>query len=205
MKRKVIFSLITICLMYFIFGFVAVKFGWFSSNTYNTYTTLAGGIATLCGLYAFTLPKLTTHDIKGVQIESFKELAQTADELISKEKEINLKQTELTKLDKQKKEMEFLVRKASLSLFLQDQIERNEKRIHQLLSKKENDEMVDLLEEVFKSQKQLNVLNEEIQLSDQVELLNEIINKSRKQQDDTVVITFYPFTVIKKAMEILKL
>ncbi|WP_422118125.1 hypothetical protein ACORE2_29520 (plasmid) [Bacillus thuringiensis] len=204
MIRKIIFFLITICLIYFIAGFVAVKFEWISSSTYNSYTTLAGGIATICGLYAFTLPKLTTQDIKGVQIESFKELALTADELISKENELNLKQTELTRLDQQKKEMEFLVRKASLSLFLQDQIERNEKRIHHLLSEKENEEMVDLLDQVFKSKKQLNVLNEEIQLSDQVELLNEIINKSRNQHNDIELIALLPSNIIRKAIEILK-
>lgn len=204
MKRKIIFSLITLCLIYFVVGFVAVQFSWISSNTYNSYTTLVGGIATLCGLYAFTLPKLTTQDIKGIQIDSFKELAQTADELIRKENELNLKQTELTRLDQQKKEMEFLVRKASLSLFLQDQIERNEKQIHQLLSKKENEEIVALLDQVFKSKKQLDVLNEEIELSDQVELLNEIINKSRHQHNDIELITLLPSNIIRKAIEILK-
>lgn len=204
MKRKIIFSVITLSLIYFAVGFVAAQFGWISSNTYNSYTTLVGGIATLCGLYAFTLPKLTTQDIKGIQIDSFKELAQTADELIRKENEINLKQTELTRLDQQKKEMEFLVRKASLSLFLQDQIERNEKQIHQLLSKKENEELVALLDQVFKSKKQLDVLNEEIELSDQVELLNEIINNSRHQHNDIELIALLPSNIIRKAIEILK-
>lgn len=181
--KKILLVVITGCLLYLIGGFIAVKFGWLDSTSYNSWTALVGGVATICGLLGFALPKLTPSDIKGVGSKSLQELAQLADDLASKENEINSKATELIKLDKQKKEMEFLVRKASLSVFLQDRIARNEKRIIDLLHQKHNEEILTLLDEVNESTNKLNALNEEIQSNEHVDLLNEIIDKSRNKEE----------------------
>ncbi|PGA96360.1 hypothetical protein [Bacillus toyonensis] len=180
--KKFLLVVITGCLIYFIGGFIAVKCGWLDSTSYNSWTAFVGGVATICGLIAFALPKLTPSDIKGVGSKSLQEFAQLADELASKESEIHSKATELLKLDKQKK-IEFLVRKASLSVFLQDRIARNENRIIDLLHQKHNEEIVTLLNEVTESTNKLNVLNEEIQSNEHVDLLNEIINKSRNKEE----------------------
>ncbi|MED4441682.1 hypothetical protein P9299_00970 [Bacillus cereus] len=184
--KKILLVVITGCLFYFIGGFFAVKFGWLDNDSYTSWTALVGGVATICGLIAFALPKLTPNDIKGVGSKSLQELAQLADDLESKESEIHSKATELLKLDKQKKEMEFLVRKASLSVFLQDRIARNENRITDLLSQKHNEEILTLLNEVTESKNKLNVLNEEIQSNEHVALLNEIIAKSRSKEEINV-------------------
>lgn len=181
--KKILLLVITGCLFYFIGGFIAVKFGWLDNDSYTSWTALVGGVATICGLLGFAFPKLTPSDIKGVGSKSLQELAQLADDLASKENEINSKATELIKLDKQKKEMEFLVRKASLSVFLQDRIARNEKRIIDLLHQKHNEEILPLLNEVNESTNKLNALNEEIQCNEHVDLLNEIIDKSRNKEE----------------------
>ncbi|MEK4497420.1 hypothetical protein [Bacillus sp. FSL R12-0069] len=195
MKKIILITVISLCLLYFMGGFIAVKLGFLSSDVYNSYVTLVGGIATICGLFAFTLPKLTTEDLEHVEIESLKKITNLVDDLNTKKFELNMKHTELTQLDAQKKEMELLVRKASLSLFLQDQFERNESRIIQILEQKQNEELLILLKEISKNKDKLDILNEEIQQNEHVDLLNEIIGRAKQKESSVkVILPVFPFS-----------
>ncbi|MBT2660590.1 hypothetical protein [Bacillus sp. ISL-45] len=195
--RKILLAIITLGVLYFIGGFVAVKLNWISSNTYNSYATIVGGVATLCGLITFALPKLTPKDLEILEIQSLERVTKIAEDLNSKKSELNLKETELSKLDKQKKEMEILVIKASTSLFLQDQIKRNESRVLNLIN--QNKEIIRLLEEIKLNKEKLAALDEEIKNSEQVELLEEIIEKARrndnKNNQSIVIGGLYPLEI----------
>ncbi|MED1105012.1 hypothetical protein [Bacillus paramycoides] len=195
MKKIILITVISLCLLYFMGGFIAVKFEFLSNEVYNSYVTLVGGIATICGLFAFTSPKLTTEDLENLEIESLKKITNLADDLNTKKFELNMKHTELTQLDAQKKEMELLVRKASLSLFLQDQFERNESRIIQILEQKQNEELLILLNEVSKNKDKLDILNEEIQQNEHVDLINEIIGRAKQKESSLkVILPVFPFS-----------
>ncbi|KNY24859.1 hypothetical protein [Pseudobacteroides cellulosolvens] len=85
--------IISLGVLYFIFGFILVKIGWLDANTYNSFSTIVGGVATLCGLFTFALPKLTPKDIEKLEIDSFRRMSKVGEELISKNKEIDLKTT----------------------------------------------------------------------------------------------------------------
>lgn len=91
--------------------------------------------------------------------------------------------------------MELLVRKASLSLFLQDQFERNESRIIQILEQKQNEELLILLKEISKNKDKLDILNEEIQQNEHVDLLNEIIGRAKQKESSVkVILPVFPFS-----------
>lgn len=179
--RKILLTVIILGVLYFILGFIAVQFDWMAASNYNSYATIVGGVATLCGLITFVLPKISSKDIEILEIESLKRVAKIAEELNTKNTELNLKTTEITKLEQQKKELEFLVRKASLSLFLQDQIERNEKRVLEMINA--NQEILRCIEEIKLNREKLTALEEEIKLSDQVVLLEEIIYRARTESN----------------------
>lgn len=53
MLKKTIVILVTMLLIYFIFGFVIAKYAgvsWFDLNIYFSLGTIIGGIASVCGL-----------------------------------------------------------------------------------------------------------------------------------------------------------
>lgn len=189
--RKVLLGVILLGVLYFIVGFIGVKFSWMASETYNSYATIVGGVATLSGLITFVLPKITPKDIETLEIGTLQRAIKVAEELNSKNTELNLKTTEISKLEQQKKELEILVRKASLSLFLQDQIERNEKKVIEIIS--ENKEVLNLLDEIKSSHLKLITLEEEIKGHEHVELLLEIIHNARSKitEDDSPVIRVF--------------
>jgi hypothetical protein len=74
--------------------------------------------------------------------------------------------------------MEFLVQKASLSLFLQEQKRLYEKRIQEELDK--NKDLTSHLSELSSIEKKLVALDEEIQKDPNVELLQKVIWSARR-------------------------
>lgn len=179
--RRILFLIISLGVLYYVLGFIAVQMGWMVADTYNLYSTVVGGVVSFCGLIAFGLPKLTTKDVEELEIESLQRVTKVAEEINQKKSELDLKADEITKLDEQRREMEFLIRKASLSLFLQDQIERSEHRIIEIIE--DDKELSRLLKELKTNQEKLSILDQEIKSSEQVELLQEIIRKAREDKD----------------------
>lgn len=97
--KRILFTIILLGVLYYIIGFISVQIGWLNPNTYNSWATIVGGVATLCGLITFVLPKLTPTDIERLEINSLQKITKMAEELDSKKTEIDVKTTELTKLD----------------------------------------------------------------------------------------------------------
>ena len=87
---------------------------------------------------------------------------------------------EIEDLDVRKREMEILVRKASFSLFLQEQLSYHEKRLLELV--RNDSDLSRHLEEVRDIRQKLTALNEEIQSDPNVLLLEEIILTASQRQ-----------------------
>lgn len=120
--------------------------------------------------------------------EAADELKQKKEEIVSKSQALSKTEREIKKLEIKKQEMEFLVKKASLSLFLQDQIERNQKMVTE---KVESDpELKKLLEEITPLKEKLSKLEQEIKSDPNVDLLEEIISVGKKKHED--IIEFKP-------------
>ena len=183
--KKILLVLIILCILYFILGFIAVKLDWFKWLTQDIYSfgaTIVGGLASVFCLIAFIQPRLTTSDIQTLEVKFLKNVAETAEELSERQKELSTKEKEIMNLEIKKQEMEFLVKKASLSLFLQDQIERNEKRVLDFID--ENKEISELLVEIKSLKEKMSALKEEIKSSENVDLLMEVIESARETKKE---------------------
>ena len=184
MTKKILISIVLLAIGYFILGAITVWLSWFEKDTYLTLSAIIGSIASVSGLLAFTTNKIERDDIERVGVEYFKKVVESADELklkeeelLTKEKALTVKEKEIKELDIKKQEMEYLVRKASMSLFLKDQLERTELRIVELVQ--ENKEFTKLLQQRLTIVDQLKEVDGEIESSPKVELINEIIMTTR--------------------------
>lgn len=79
--RKVLLGIILLGFLYYILGFIAVKISWIVEEKYNSFSTVMGGVATLCGLFVFVLPKLTTKDVENLELESLQMVTKIAEEI----------------------------------------------------------------------------------------------------------------------------
>ncbi|MGX9727230.1 MAG: hypothetical protein ACTFAK_07895 [Candidatus Electronema sp. VV] len=183
--RKLIVSLVILSVLYFIIGFIAMYFEYISKDIYYNLSAIIGSIASVCGLLTLGIvKKLNSGDFENVEMDylkrasdAAKELNKKKEELASKAEELENSEKEIKKLEIKKQEMEFLVKKASLSLFLQDQIERNQKIV---IEKIESDqELKRLLSEIGPLKDKLHKLEQEIKIDPNVDLLEGIIYSER--------------------------
>ena len=187
--KKLIVLIVIFSMLYFVVGLFAVLLGWFPKDTYLTFSGIIGGLASVCGLLSFGIArKISNEDFADVEAAYLKKISDTADrlkdtndELLDKSRKINSTQEELNNLENKKKEMEFLVKKASMSLFLQDQFERHQKRILELVEN--NGELKVLLEEVEPIKEKLRQLEQEIEENPNVVMLNEIIATTKREKE----------------------
>ena len=183
--KKLIVLIVLFSIIYFVAGFTAVLVGWFPRDTYLTFSGIIGGLASVCGLLSFGIArKISKQDFEDIEAAYLKRISETADTLkesnwtlVAKKKQLQGTEEELKKLELKKKEMEFLVKKASMSLFLQDQFERNQARILDLVDA--NTELKKLLDEAAPLKRKLSELDQEIAVDPNVKLLNEIIAAAR--------------------------
>lgn len=178
--KKFSVTFIILAVLFFIIGYVSVILGQLQLSLYNQIATIAGGLASILGLLGFVLPSLKTSDLKSIEINTLKSLAKTAEEIQKKEAELHIKQNDLTKLELQKQELEFLVRKASLNLFFKEQMERYYETLDKQISdhKKISRTISEIKELEFKIQE----LEIEIEKSPNTEYILKIIEEARKHR-----------------------
>jgi hypothetical protein len=126
--RRISAIVILLCITYFIVGWIAVLLGVFDKYLYFSYAGFVGAIASVVGLLSLTKPAFTKTDLHEIEIDSLKSIAETSEQLKSLERERVKTIEELDDLELQKKEMELLVKKASLVLFLKEQYAHHEKK-----------------------------------------------------------------------------
>ena len=190
--KKIVVVVVIFSILYFAGGFIATLLGLWQKDTYLTYSAIIGSVASVCGLLSFGIVrKITNEDFENVEIGYLKKVSEAADELKQKKEEIVSKsqalsetEKEIKKLEIKKQEMEFLVKKASLSLFLQDQIERNQKSVEEKIES--DPELKKLLAEIVPLKEKLTRLEQEIKSDPNVDLLEEIISAGKSEYDDII-------------------
>ena len=182
-KFLIIIVILSIC--YFLIGFVFTQLNLFDADIYFTSSAIIGGIASVSGLLAFTKNKIERNDIEKIGVEYFKKVVESAEELkkkefelLSKEKELSAKEIEIKELDIKKQEMEFLIRKASMSLFLKDQLEKIELKIIEIAESKEFSKLLKQRKELINKIKDIN---EEVNKNPHVDLINKVIEQTKSK------------------------
>jgi len=177
---------IVLVVLFFIVGYILVILNCLEQTVYNQIATIVGGLASTVGLLAFVLPTFKTSDIKSIELSTLKSLTKTAEEIQKKETELNIKQNDITKLELQKQELEFLVKKASLNLFLKEQLERYYETLDKQISY--NKEITGTLSEIKELEYKINELDIEIDKSPNTEYILQIIREARNHRNTSLAI-----------------
>jgi len=197
MKKFARFLIISVVL-YFILGYILVILNVLKQELYNQIATIVGGIASACGLFAFVIPSIKTSDFKNIEIDTLKSLAKTAEEINKKEEELKTRESDIVRLELQKEELEFLVKKASLNLFFKEQLERYYETLDKQISG--NREINQTLNEIRELEFKVNELDIEIEANPNAEYILEIIKKARNHRRTQVEIKT-PFDGILKVFD----
>lgn len=182
--RRIFAIIILLCITYFIGGYVSAHFKLISQEQYLAYAGIVGGLASVAGLFSFLKPALTKDDLQSLELDSLKSLMQTTEQLKDLERKRVKTKSEIGDLEVRKKEMELLVKKASMSLFLKEQYKQHEQKI--LSRIKSDDVLKDSLSQVSELKNKLDALEEEIDKDPNVETLREVIKSANKKEDSLV-------------------
>ncbi|WP_157811730.1 hypothetical protein [Tenacibaculum sp. SZ-18] len=196
--KKITGFFIILVVLFFLAGYVLVVFDILEQTLYNQIATILGGLASTVGLLAFVLPSLRTSDIKNIELDTLKSLAKTAEEIQKKEAELKTRESDISRLELQKEELEFLVKKASLNLFFKEQLERYYETLDKQISN--NKEITRTLNEIRELEFKVSELDIEIDENPNTEYIIEIIKKARKYRRTEIEIKT-PLDVFFKSMD----
>lgn len=177
--RKTMVILLPLCILYFLVGGILVLLKVIELQTYLAGAGIVGTIASVLGLLSFLRPALTRADILNIEAESLKALGEVSSEIKKLEETRSQTATQINDLETQKREMELLVRKASMSLFLKEQYDHQKKLILDHLQKEQK--LQTALSELSAVDRKLAALDEEIEKDENVELLLKIIKDARTE------------------------
>lgn len=177
-----------------------MKLEWVDRDDYFAWAGIVGGLASVAGLLALTRPPLTQSDFKEVELETLKSMTATAEQLKQLQTAHANTAKELDSLEVKKKEMELLVRKASLALFLKEQYSYHERAVLDEISK--NDRLRSALESAGESAQKIAALDEEIEADPNVKQLRQII-ATAERRGPTFEEALADLTPITRAMFIL--
>lgn len=185
--KKITGFFIVLVVLFFLVGYVLVVFKVLEQELYNQIATILGGLASTVGLLAFVLPSLRTSDIKNIELDTLKSLAKTAEEIQKKEAELKTRESDISRLELQKEELEFLVKNASLNLFFKEQLERYYETLDKQISN--NKEINRTLSEIRELEFKVSELDIEIEKNPNTENIIEIIKKARNYRRAEIKIT----------------
>lgn len=174
--RKLIALFLICSIGYFIIGWYGQTEKWLTMEQYLTYGGIVGGLASIFGLFGFLRPPMSRNDIQNIEIESLKQVVEASEEIQRLEAAQSHQLTKIDELEKQRKAMEFLVRKASMSLFLQEQRKYLSKQV--LTYIETSDELQERLESLTEIDEKLETLEEEIEKDPNVEQLKRVISQA---------------------------
>lgn len=164
-------------------GYVADVFKLLPENIskfYDEHFSFVTGVASVIGLLAFaSSKKIKSTDFESEEIEKFKSLMKTAEELEAIEQNKAQTAQELKDLELKKKVMEISIKKAGLILFYKEQ---NRKYSEIVNDKIDNDkELKNAIEEVSESKAKLNALAEEIEQDENIDIIRVILEENERK------------------------
>lgn len=199
--RRIFAVVILLCIIYFLGGWIAVSFGWLLRDDYFTYASIVGGLASVAGLFALTRPVISKSDVQEIELDALRSMTETAAQLQVLEAARSKTKEEIGGLEIKKQEMELLVKKASLALFLKEQYAHHERQI--LEEVEQNAQLKEHLGKADDVSQKLKALNEEIESNPNVTQLKEIIaSASRKPvtADDLIQEMPFPFNAMSRSI-----
>ena len=179
--RRIYAIIILLCITYFIGGYIAVYSHIITQDQYLTYAGVVGGFASVAGLFSFIKPALTKDDLQSLELDTLKSFAETAEEFKTLEVQRLQAKSEIGDLETRKKEMELLVKKASMSLFLKEQYSQHQQKI--LIHIESDNVLKDNLLQISDLKRKLDILEEEIEADPNVETLRDVINSVNRRKD----------------------
>jgi hypothetical protein len=108
--------------LFFVVGGAAAYAGWLSAQTYIVATGIVGGIASVVSLLALLAKPFTTKDIRTVEAGLLRELSDAVKAANEYEQRISSNKAEIGRLERERKEIEVLVRQTSLKVFLEERL-----------------------------------------------------------------------------------
>lgn len=177
--RRLFAVIILLCIAYFVGGWIAVLLGVVTRDDYFAYSGVVGGLASVAGLLALTRPAITQSDFQAIEIETIRSMTDTAEQLNQLQTQRTRTAQEIDNLEVKKKEMELLVRKASLALFLKEQYAHHERQIIEEVGK--NPRLRQSLEGASESAAKIAALDEDISSDPNVHQLRQIITAASRR------------------------
>lgn len=177
--RRLCAVLVFLSMIYFIIGGAFVFFNIIQLASYLTGMAVIGFVMTIVCIYALTKPVFTQSDLEKLETSSLESITKTITELKLLQTNRNSTQEELVDLEKRRKVMELLVKKASMALFFREQLNYHERRI--LSEVQSNEILSNGLSEIKEIKVKLRTLDEEIALDPEVEFLRSILSEASKR------------------------
>lgn len=177
--RRLFAVIILFCMAYFIGGWIAVKIGFVTRDDYFAYAGIVGGLASVAGLLALTRPAISQSDFKAVELDTLRSMTETAEQLQVLQSERSRTAQEIDNLEVKKKEMELLVKKASLALFLKEQYSYHERQVLEEVGK--NEHLQRSLNSAVEVSAKISALDEEINVDPNVQQLRQIIDAASRR------------------------
>ncbi len=202
--RRIFAVVILLCIAYFLGGWIAVSLNLLNKDDYFAYAGIVGGLASVAGLFALTRPALSKSDVQAVELDALRSMTETAAQLQVLEATRSKTRQEIGGLEIKKREMELLVKKASLALFLKEQYAHHERQILEEVER--NASLKEHLGKAQDASQKLAALNEEIEANPNVAQLKEIIASSSRKPltvDDLLLDMPFPFNALSRSLLLL--
>lgn len=182
-------SIVLLALL-FCLGGLAAWLGWLNTTTYALVTGVAGSIASVIGLVALCTPRLTANDVRDVEADLVRGLADTMASVKQYEERAALGRQEIDNLAQERAEIELLVRQAALKVFLEERLRHIRLEVEKRVDGDAT--LSSLLSEYDSARERAADVGGEIQRSSRADLVNEIV---RQTGNDTRAAPRRPITV----------
>lgn len=127
--RRFTLAIVILAPLIFLGGGIAAYLQWITVQSYAVISGTIGGLASVAGLTVFLSPKFTAGDFKGVESDLLENVAKASKAVEESEKAIGAKRAEISQLEKERRELELLVRLASLRTFHEERLKATAKEI----------------------------------------------------------------------------
>ncbi|PYF01136.1 hypothetical protein BJ122_12614 [Rhodopseudomonas faecalis] len=194
MKKLVVTTIIAVC-AFFIVGGAAAYFGKLDKEIYIVVTGIVGGLASVIGLVGlFSKSSITANDMRKVEVELVQGLADTMKTVNEYESRISTNRQEIDRLEKERAEIELLVRQASLKVFLEEKLRYIAEEIDKRVGA--DTRLIELLSDYDDASSQVVRIGGQIQQSERAELIQQVLstvsraNGNRSDISDDIIRIF---------------
>lgn len=173
MIRALSIIVVFAAILFFVGGGIAIWQGGLAVTSYALVGGIVGSIASIIGLLAFASPRLTDKDVLSVESQLVQRLADATTSLKDYETKISVNKEELQQLQRDRLEVELLVRQASVKVFLEEKLKRLADEIEERVMS--DGTLTDWLIEYEKSVERVKEIDGQIASSSRADLIREVI------------------------------